>query len=482
MGVVFIPLYLRLLGPEPFALVGILLSLQSISLILDFGLAAALNRELSHRSGLVDPRDRQHTRDLVKTIERLTWCIASSIGLALALAGPSTAAYWLHAEILRPDQIATALLIIAAAVALSWPTTIYTGALQGLERHIPLNIANAMFATLRSAGVIQLMLFPALGLNAFLAWQAIVGLAHSLVLAQMLRRYLPQKERADSHHVRLDSMTGFAWGMFGLSASAVLLSQLDRFVIAGTRPLEELGYYGVAVSLAAGLGRMVSPMFSAVYPRFARLLTIGDKGAIAKLHRDATQWLAAIVAATTAIMLLFARDVLYLWSGDAALADRISQPMMLLVFGSALNGLVNVSYALQLAAGWIRFSLLLNLTALAIAVPYCFYATERFGMPGAATTWLAVNALYFVAIPWFVSRRCEGIEIAHWYWRDVLPPVVAAFAAAALARQVLPPADRTLEACLLLFLASSCTLAVSCFAVPAARAMFLNASQILRPR
>ncbi|HET7162889.1 MAG TPA: oligosaccharide flippase family protein, partial [Rhodanobacteraceae bacterium] len=50
MAVVFLPLYIRILGMEAFGLVGLMLSFQSISQLFDFGIGGATNRELSRRA------------------------------------------------------------------------------------------------------------------------------------------------------------------------------------------------------------------------------------------------------------------------------------------------------------------------------------------------------------------------------------------------------------------------------------------------
>ena len=45
--------------------------------------------------------------------------------------------------------------------------------------------------------------------------------------------------------------------MFAISVLALGLSQFDKLALSALRPLEELGYYGLAVSISAGLGRLV---------------------------------------------------------------------------------------------------------------------------------------------------------------------------------------------------------------------------------
>ena len=81
--------------------------------------------------------------------------------------------------------------------------------------------------------------------------------------------------------------------MIGLLALSV--SQLDRLVLTSLRPLEEMGYYTLALSVAAGLGRMVQPMFNALYPRFSRLVAQHDEAGLRELYHLSSQYLAVVI-------------------------------------------------------------------------------------------------------------------------------------------------------------------------------------------
>ena len=50
MAVAFVPLYIRALGMEAFGLVGLMLSMQALSMLLDLGMGSVLNRELARRT------------------------------------------------------------------------------------------------------------------------------------------------------------------------------------------------------------------------------------------------------------------------------------------------------------------------------------------------------------------------------------------------------------------------------------------------
>ena len=74
----------RHLGVEGYGLIGFYITLQALLQIVDLGFAPTINRWLSRYSaGHEEP---QYARDLAKTLEIASWCIATAAG-AMLIAG-----------------------------------------------------------------------------------------------------------------------------------------------------------------------------------------------------------------------------------------------------------------------------------------------------------------------------------------------------------------------------------------------------------
>lgn len=463
MGVAFLPLYIRILGMEAFGLVGLMLSFQSILQLFDFGIGGATNRELSRR--VHDPVLASGTRDLVRTSEIVIWLLTLAAALLVWACSGLMADHWLHLRNLGRGEAGHAIAIMGIAIALLWPSMFYANCLSGLEQQPVLNIINAAFATLRYAGVLPVLLWVSPSIEAFLWWYAIVGAGQSITTAMVVWHALPKgNRRARWAMDELRDNRHFAGGLFTVGILALGVSQLDRLSLASLRPLEDLGYYTLALSVASGLGRMVQPMFNALYPRFSRLVASHDEATLRELYHLSSQYLAVVIAAVAAILIVFAREVLFLWTGDADLASKVALPMSILVAGTALNGLMNIPYALQLAYGWTRLAMWLNATSLLIGIPFCLWAVHEHGTAGAALLWLLANlASVLIGIPLMHRRLLRG-EMATWYWRDNLPSILAALATALVIETVLPPVLRSLSGVQWLGFASGITLVASALA------------------
>jgi O-antigen/teichoic acid export membrane protein len=467
MNIAFIPVYVRVLGVEAFGLVGLMLSLQAMALLLDFGMGGVLNREIARRSHL--PRTAATIGILVRTFEWIIWPVAILIATVIGMSAPILATHWLHVETLPHATVNDAIRLIGIAIAMLWPTSFYSNGLSGLERQPTLNIIAALFATLRSGGVIGILYYVSPTIEAFLWWNVLVNGMNSLVVAVALWRHLPGGERPQFRRHELSEAGRFAGGLVAITALAVALSQLDRIVLSNRLPLAELGYYTVAISIVAGLGRMIQPMFNAIYPRFSRLVAIDDQPALRTLYHLGNQCLAPLIAATSCMLAAFAGDVVFLWTGDHAIASRVASPLVILVAGTALNGLLNLPYALQLANGWTRLTVLSNFACLLVGIPFCIWAVDHHGLVGAALLTLAFNFVnFFINIPVMHSRLLKG-ELSAFYFQDILPAFVAAAVIATGARLLLPPLARDLTSVATLAAASTLCLVVSVISMPLLR-------------
>lgn len=468
IALAFVPIYVRLLGMDGFGLVGLMLSLQALTQLFDLGLGGTISRELARRSS--NAVMALESRSLVVSFERIIWPMAALIGMVVWLASPFIAREWLHPTQLSDQQTIHAIGIMGLALACMWPTSFYTSALAGLERQGTLNAINAAAATVRAAGVVPLMYYVSSTIETFLWWYVGVGVLQSLTARAFLWRALPiTSEPPRFQWSHLASSSRFAGGLMVIAALAVGTTQLDRLAISALRPLSELGIYGVAVALSGGLGRMVQPMFSALYPRFSRLVIVGERSQLDELYRTSTQLVAAIIGAAAAVLVVFSRPVVFLWTGDATLADEAAVPLAMLCAGTAMNGLMNIPYALQLANGWTRLTVWSNAVALGIGTPLMLWATMHYGINGAPLLWLAANTGYvLISAPLAHQRLLPGYARI-WYTRDIGPPIAAAFAMALSARCILGQTERTLSGFASIFAVACACLLTAGVTAPAGR-------------
>jgi O-antigen/teichoic acid export membrane protein len=109
-----VPLYLRLLGPEAYGLVGLFATLMAAATALDLGLGATLNREVARMTAR--PADSPEFADVVATLRAGGWLIGLGLGALFATLAPLLATRWLTPSALSTSDVRQALVLMGIAV------------------------------------------------------------------------------------------------------------------------------------------------------------------------------------------------------------------------------------------------------------------------------------------------------------------------------------------------------------------------------
>ena len=449
MGVLFVPLYAKVLGPETFGLIGVFTILQAWMTLLDMGLTPTLNREMARMNG--GARTVDSIRDLLRSLECVYLVLAIvMIAAAWWLAGP-LAGGWLKVERLPLPSVVEAIRIMGFVLAARWLEQVYRGALQGLQDQVWLNAMQAVTATLRWGGAYLVIVLGVPSILVFFAWQGAVSVLTCTLLIYRTYRVLPAGKRRGRFDVRvLLDIRHFAGGMFFGALLSFALTQSDKLVVSKLLPLEQLGYYMIASTAASGLLQLVIPMSTAVYPRLTEHVSRNDTAGLADVYLNSCAWMAAIVAPPALLLTFFAHPVLVLWTGDLKMAAAVAPILSMLALGTLGNALMNLPYMLQLAHGWTSLSIKANVVAVLINVPLILLAVPYFGAVGGAYVWVALNAAYILIVAPLVYRRVLPQCKAPWYRDAVGRPMLAGVVTSTVLLLVAPHAQTRLQAGVLL--------------------------------
>jgi len=479
MGLLFIPLYIKFMGIESWGLIGIFATLQVIFGLLDMGLSSTLNRELARLSVFLNKE--QEMRNLVRTLEVLYWIIAIFVGIIILLLSPFISHHWIKAGQLSPQTIEQALLIMGFVIALQMPIGFYSGGLMGLQKQVLLNVINVTISTLRGAGVVLILWRVSPTIHAFFLWQIAVSVINIFLLALSLWRRLPLGDsKAVFQKQLLKGVWRFAAGMSGISIMAVILTQLDKIILSKMLTLEIFGYYTLASVVAMSLGSLIRPVFVGIYPRLVQLVSLDDKHGLKLLYHSSCQFMAVLILPLTIVLALFSYEFMLFWTQSTSIAEKSHYLVSILIFGTALNGLMHIPYALQLAFGWTRLSFVKNIIAVILFVPIIIFMTTHYGATGAASTWLLLNIGYvFFEIP-LMHRQLLHKEKWRWYCQDVFLPLVACVLIASLGRIFVNPQLPQFMMSLYIIIISLSTFVVAVLITPVTRSWLFE--QILRTK
>jgi len=156
---------------------------------------------------------------------------------------------------------------------------------------------------------------------------------------------------------------------------------------------------------------------------------------------------------------------------QSTLTQDASPILRVLAFGTLLNGFMGIPYQMQLAYGWTKLTIKMNVVAVALLVPILFLVVPRYGGIGAAWVWVALNAGgYLLFGIYFMHLRLCCRKKWRWYGRDVIVPASAALAAALACRYCLPNRASTMIEIVVLVFTSACVVIAAALVSPLVRA------------
>lgn len=438
VGLACTPLYIRFMGMEAYGLIGFYFMLQGVIQILDLGLSPTMNREMARYS--VTPEKAGEARDFVRTLEVGYWAIGIFIGCAVGYSAPYIASHWINAGTIPPSEVRRAVTIMGVLAALQWPLSFYQGGLLGLQRQVLHNGITIATATLSGGGSLLILWLVSPTVSAFFTWQIAVSLLQAGATTFALWRCLPhygRPARFDPGVTR--NIRGFAAGMSGITITALILMQLDKVILSKMLTLKTFGYYVLAGMIGNGLsGLLITPMFNTIFPRFSALVAAGDGKGLLAMYHGSTQVMGAMILPAAVVIALFSWEIMHLWTGSPEIATNTAPIVSILVGGTALNGLMNLPYALQLSHGWTRIGLAINTFFILILVPATILMTSHYGAAGAASVWLGLNGIYMVIGVPLTHRRLLKGEALRWFTKDCGVPLAGSLAIAGIARLIFP--------------------------------------------
>lgn len=439
LALALVPVYVRYLGIEAYAIVGLFVVIQAWMALLDLGMTPTLGREMARfTAGAVPVQD---IHDLLRSLETVYIGVAASVAAALTLGAPLLASRWLKVEKLPVEVVAEAVSLLGIVVALRFCEGIYRGGLMGLQQQVWANVASTSMALLRTLGALAVLAWISPTILAFLLWQGAISLLTLVVLGVRLHTSLPAPPlRPRFSAPALRSIGRFAGGVFGISLLSVVLTQIDKLLLSKLLPLTEFGVFMLASTLVGGLWLVGGPVVLAIGPELVRHFEGGDTPELAQSYHKASQLVAVTVVPTMLMLMCFAPGVVFAWSGDPVLAAKTAPILAVLAVGTGINALLQVPYQLQLAAGWTQLAMMVNLVAVVVMIPLLLWSVPIYGADAAAFVWAAVNIGYLLVTIPLLHRRLLTGEMQRWYATDTAMPMLGAAAVVAIGWVLQPDA------------------------------------------
>jgi len=406
------PIYLRFLGPEACGMLGFFQTLFVFATIFDLGVGLTFNKTLAEYG----KTDKEKAADLLVTLEVVYVVFGLVLGVAALLFTKTMASSWFSVEEMTADEVYRSLQLMSLCLVVYWPYLLYSNGMMGIGSQVECNLIQVVMTVLRTVGAAFGVYFLQASLQQVFLWYAMTFLIQSAWSRIWLRMKLGAGTWGKFNSKLLAEIRKFAGGMGMLSLTAVVLMQIDKVILSTTLLLQEYGFYTLIYSLASSLLFISSPVFLAFFPVLSSAVARKDRSTLKREFLRGSSLMALLVIPVAAVLIFFSFDILHLWMGArCSISANECLVFSLLVMGFALNTLIVIPYALQLAYGWTRLNLVQNLIAISIFVPMLLLASPMYRSLGAAVCWFTLNLCYYVIGMPFVFRKVLRSEKRNWY-------------------------------------------------------------------
>ncbi|WP_220017683.1 lipopolysaccharide biosynthesis protein [Candidatus Rhabdochlamydia oedothoracis] len=433
-----VPFYLEYLGIEAYGITGFYLLLSFLLVPIEAAIGTTINRQMAQLT--VVENTRIEAADLLRSLEGVYWFICVLVGLSISCLSSSIANNWVQPVHLSSQEVAQAVILMGICLSFQWPNSLYSNGLMGLQKQLIVNSIQIFFTFFKSIGVIAVLAFINHSLRAFFIWHLSILILHTLTLAILLWKYMPQNRgffRARFCRKLLEQSWPFISQTFFLTLTSTCIVSLDKLFISRYAPLEVYGCYILAYNLSNGLYLMIQPFFRSLFPRFAQLIAQKKLVDLYKLYENASQVVAVLVLSLAVLCVCFANELVFIWIRNHQIAEKAVPILRLFILGTACNGLMSLPLALQYSFGWLKALIWQNVITLILLFPMAFLFYERLGVLAVASIWFIHNLCSILILP-IIHRKLIPESSNRWIKDLCILPLLAPLVLNILAMNFLP--------------------------------------------
>lgn len=417
------PKIIILLGYSDFGIISLFLSLTAIFLISDFGVGMKVIKILSSKNDIID---KAIINSLFHTYELFFLLVSICLLVVSYVIGQIIFTFYPQLFLDFKDYF----LVLIVAVGLQILPVFYQSFLQGLDKQVILNSIIILMSSTRNLGGLFVLVFYENSLSTYFSWIVFSSILTILVFAVFIRKSCnlnKTRSNYDLSFFRLERK--FSFYFFLSSIVAVIVGQLDKFIVLKILGFEMLGKYQVGLTFSSLIWMIILPFSSATLPFFSRLLNSGDNCIVHNTLHKYSQYFSSLIYPVIATFVIFA-DIFvskYLQAHSLKDITLITNLAIFMVLGTTLNGICSLPGNFLLSKGLSKWLFNANLLQLILIAPISFFFIQKFGLFGAGISWLAINSVYFlIMIPSYLIKYMKG-ALWKWIFEDNFYPAVISF-------------------------------------------------------
>lgn len=365
LGWITHPLIGRILGPGPYGVFGVVLSLQTIfGLFLTLGVPVAISKFVS--------QDEEHAQSILKQSLKIQAVIAFIVGGVVLLFAP------LFAQALQDSSLTPYIQFIALVIFLQAFYPVFQHFMGGLHQFNKQAYLTATYAILKLAGALSLIFVIGV-------YGAFAGFAVGGVLAALLGWWWTRNVGGSNNHkLPIKSFLSFAGVYVLILIGLQVIISLDLFMVKAFLGSDEItGFYNASVTLSRipymllqGLGFVLLPSVSAL----TKPGETHDKAAL--FIRDTLRYLIALIIPGAALAAATSKSLITLFYSSQYLPA--ASALTVLIIGLSALAFYQLLANMVAGAGKAKVGLYTTIVVLIISAVLGPILVPQYQLMGAA--------------------------------------------------------------------------------------------------
>lgn len=374
-----VPVYLKLIGTERYGALAVIWVVFSYFGFFDFGLGQATSQRMAKlKEASIDERSKLFWTAFLLTLILgiiggvVLWFFADQVLIQIENRGE--AIY---------KEAALAILWLMPALPVLLVTSVMTGALQGRERFVEINVISVIGNTLIQILPLAVAYFGYIELE-YLVPAALTGrMVAGLCLFYKGKINIPLRMDPAFDKAAVKPLLTYGGWISVIGAVGPLLVVADRIVIGSIAGVKAVSYYTIPYSLTSRAMMLSGSLANSIFPRMAGM----SEGEAKVLADRSTAILIAILTPIVIIALPLINPFLTLWIGHE-LADKAAYVGEIILVGTWINALVipHNTY-LQADGKKLKKVVLIYLFEIPIYFTLLWLGLSYWGVIGAALAW-----------------------------------------------------------------------------------------------
>lgn len=162
----------------------------------------------------------------------------------------------------------------------------------------------------------------------------------------------------------------------------------------------------------------------AIFSRFVYYFSVNQRQKQQNLFLFAYRISGIIAISSSISMCFYTQELFQVWAGNLEITTKAWVPAIILISGSMLLTFQIMPFNLVLSHGVTKINTVFGILNLMVLLPSLFFLVSKYGIIGAALSWLLMNLLITPFYNCFVYDKYISKHWLKWFMTDTIIPLI----------------------------------------------------------